>query len=262
MPRRKRQRLIGISVDWDYFVPEDYMMDMQHQESVFYQTIIWELRCGHLYPHLRTSGEEKDFWKKLEPLTKEFQRRVSVSDSHVYILMDERFKYACDTIILFDRHPDCWQPYADDRRNDVWHCHTWVRGWLAGDRSRHLIWVYPDYQDSADYAHACKGVRRFRSLPRKDFDPAEYTNSDLSAVHVCRSGCWTPPWTDQAFVDFVSAFGRNVRLFQTETPWNAMAPRWTPQEIETKVAAMRETDKKLRELNGTQCMGGDPLVAL
>lgn len=261
MPRKKH-RLLGISVDWDYFVPEDYMMDMQHQESVFYQTIIWEIRCGHLYPHMRTSGEEREFWSKLEPMTEKFRRNVSVSDSHVYVLADARFKQEVDTIILFDRHHDCWPIDPDARRMHQWYCHTWVRGWLEGDKSRHLVWVYPDYQDPNDFIDSCKGVRRLRSLPRKEFDPAEYTFGELVAVHLCRSGCWTPPWTDQAFVNFVHAFGRKVRLLQTESPWNAMAPRWTPKEIEEKVAAMREADKKLRELNGTQCMGGDPLVAL
>jgi hypothetical protein len=261
MPRR-RHRLIGISIDFDYFVPEDNAMDMQHAESVFYQTIIWEIRCGHLYPHMRTSGEERDFWKKLEPLTREFSRRISVSDSHVYILSDERFKQCCDTIILFDRHPDCWHPYADDRRNHVWYCHTWVRGWLEGDKNRHVIWVYPDYMDAADYADACKGVRRLRSLPRKEFDPAEFTSSELSAVHVCRSGCWTPPWTDQAFVEFIGEFGRDVHVLQIEKPWNPMAPRWTEEETVEKVARMRETEKKVRELHQTHCIGGDPLVPL
>ncbi|HEY8343787.1 MAG TPA: hypothetical protein VIL66_01170 [Bacillota bacterium] len=29
----------------------------------------------------------------------------------------------------------------------------------------------------------------------------------VGAIHICRSGAWTPPWLDQKFYQFVDALG-------------------------------------------------------
>jgi hypothetical protein len=135
--------LVGNEPTWRTIQTEDEMLDMQHAESLFYQTVIWEIRCGHLYSQMRTSGEEHMFWDKLRLLMKGREQPITVSDSHVYVLSDDRFLLGCDTILLFDRHHDCWRAERDDRKAQVWHCHTWARGWLNGDKNTRMIWGAP-----------------------------------------------------------------------------------------------------------------------
>jgi hypothetical protein len=48
---------------------------------------------------------------------------------------------------------------------------------------------------------------------------------DVWNVHVCRSGCWTPPWLDKAFIDFVGCRGYPVARLQSGD-WDPMKPRW------------------------------------
>lgn len=255
-------RSIAISIDFDFFVPEEADFDMQHCESLFYLNMIWELRGAFLYNALRCTEEVKTFWRKLGPLSRYYKAPVTVSDAHCFAMRDPRI-VAADTIILFDRHHDCWPVTRDEKREKNFGSHNWARAWLSSDRERQLIWVYPDTNDPADYRDSCADLRkskRIRALPRKEFDPEEFAMDDLLGVHVCRSGCWTPPWTDTDFIRFVQRLHCPIEVLQRDEEWHPMKPRW--DNVEERIAVMRQREAALKHANGTQCVGGDPLVPL
>jgi|MudIll2142460700_1097286.scaffolds.fasta_scaffold00022_5 hypothetical protein len=249
-----RKRTVGISVDFDYFVPEDVNLDMQHQESLFYLRTIWDLRGAFLLDALKVSDEEPTFWEKLQPLTKNFNDVVTVSDSHVYALRDPQL-ITCDTILLFDRHHDCWPITKTQKCLREWYCHTWGRAWLEAGKYRRIVWVTPEGQDPNDYKDSRGGLgHQLRVLPRNKFDPVKFAQRHtLDAVHICRSGCWVPPWLDDRFIKFVRRFNRepghrerDLRVLQIEADWHPMMPRW--DDPAAHIRGLRRLDENFKAL--------------
>jgi hypothetical protein len=86
-------------------------------------------------------------------------------------------------------------------------CHNWVRRWLIKDRRRQLVWVKPAHSKfnmpvlgrvMRHQVTVVKGLEAF-----DDFAIPVDETAVITAVHVCRSGCWTPPWTDAAFAGLI-----------------------------------------------------------
>lgn len=234
-------RYIGITIDWDYFTPYDSMWDIQHVESLLYLDFLWKAR-GHLVDTFKTSGEEASFWPWLrEHFTFDEvfnEAYLWVSDSHALIVKDWRIWHASDVIISFDQHHDCWPTEEDNRdeegRMEHIACHTWGRAWLEENPDRRLVWVYPDHLDIEEYGdfETVEGVRdQLIILPRKEFDASYYDEDEVSGVHVCRSGCWTPPWLDSAFRKFIHESGMLKKILQNGE-WDPMRIRWVQKDFE------------------------------
>ena len=69
-------------------------------------------------------------------------------------------------------------------------------------------------------------------------------------LHVCRSGCWTPPWLDEAFVAFVKAYGKDLKkanLLQNGE-WNPLKARWSKADLKKALANEAKIQMKLREM--------------
>jgi hypothetical protein len=252
---------VGITIDWDYFVPYDRDWDIQHQESLLYLEFIWKTR-GYLLSEIKTAGEEKTFWPWLHKHFGTSEELLTVSDSHACVVKDPSLWTGCDTIISFDQHHDCW-PTEDDNRDENYRiihvaCHTWARAWLEDDPDRTLVWVYPDHMDlvgdygdlTSDESRIYDLIDRIDILPRKDFDPRDYAD-DVSGVHLCRSGCWVPPWLDAAFIQFVKDSGLLFDVVQ-DGDWDPLRERWQQCDMDEMMRLHEESRRAFEEIHAME----------
>lgn len=198
-----------LSIDWDYFVPENPRYDFGHTENRFFLSDVWATRA--IAWRDRTNGLEKDFWSKVG-----FNDRdvVHVTDSHLHVT-DNSALESSDLLVLVDRHHDAYSLPEEHV-----HCGNWVVDWLSGGNGRRVVWVPPSDVISTHIQHAS---HRFVVDPNFDLGRYRYTG-----VHVCRSGCWTPPWFDAAFIRFIQASGRHPFTPTSRLEWcDPLKPRWS-----------------------------------
>jgi len=217
-----------LTIDWDFFVIEKPAYDLGHQESLLFQNFIWKTRYNLRYK-MGTTGEEERFWEILRCHFK-FCGGIApkVSESHV-------FGYAaaqgCEGVVLFDTHHDCW----DTQEGQKIHCDNWLRAWLEEVPTRWAVWVYPEHAKAlgapeipSDMEDRVDRVSWELFKKRPDLIPR---HEPIGDVHLCRSGCWTPPWLDEKFIDFFSEGWSpdDFEVMQTGD-WNPLKCRWTDKD--------------------------------
>lgn len=215
-----------LTIDFDFFVPEDPMWDMGHSESPFFMNFIWHTRANRM-DEMKTNGEEKGFWKRLQDAFKFETDTIHVSESHL-----EAFHLTppLGRIINIDRHHDVWE--AVGNRVD---CATWG---LQAMRLRHaegMTWVHPtdggfETTMAGDYMEMVPPRYRKRIEPMTLQEAmVRLDGTRIDAVHVCRSAAWTPPWLDGAFSKFV-ADGPFKKIEQAGAL--PVEPRWSEKDFE------------------------------
>ena len=203
-----------------------------------YLTMLWGLRFG-FRDEIKTNGKEEWFWDWLK-------KRVDIEGAELHLADSHTFCYdACadiDRIILFDAHHDCW----NGKQGHV-HCHDWARRWLEEDAGRQLTWVKPGHELCSE--EQMKEMReRVKSVPfsgdlKLDIDCAD-------VVYICRSGCWTPPWLDQAFIDFVEEeWDVSSATAYQDGEWNPMSLRWSKKKMEEIADFHREKMRVMEEMH-------------
>ena len=205
-----------LTVDWDFFVPVNPMLDLAHREAPIFLNMLWKARSG-LRSIIKTNGTEKDFWGRLGGLA-DGAGPTWVSDSHLFAFS---LLAGIDHVILVDAHHDCW----DQARKGEVECSDWLRVWLKGGKRRKATWICPDW--SKDSFQVPEDL--CDKLTRQSLSDS-WGVKHIDRVHVCRSGCWTPPWTDREFIEFVQARGSSVVKMQAGE-WNPMQERWTEDEL-------------------------------
>lgn len=246
----------GISVDWDYFVPENRAWDMSHAESPMYMDILWQTRLA-LMDEMKVVDEAKTFWTWVQSWCSLDVTDVWVSESHGAAIIDPELRNV-DVLVLFDQHHDCW-PHKG-RNTDHIFCDTWVRGWLENDDTRKVIWVRPDYQPpyinpERSFSLPKDLKRRFTCVNRPDFNAQVLGLQDVkvSAVNICRSGAWTPPWLDPQFLDFVASSQLTAldldMLVHTNPQFRGLSVRWSPEYFKTILEAYEPRRKWFEQKN-------------
>jgi hypothetical protein len=215
-----------LSVDWDYFVPERPEYDLSHSESPIFLDMVWRSRSG-LLDHIKTTGTEEGFWDRLGG-SMDGVGPTYVSDSHMYAY--RLLLSGVDHVILVDAHHDCWK----EGRKDHVYCHNWLRVWLAGGKHRRVTWIQPEWS---------KGIFEVPKDLRKLVATESEIKGKIDMVHVCRSGCWTPPWLDKQFIQFVDSRKSLKINMQGELPWNPMAERWTEADLKE----LRDRDDRIQD---------------
>jgi hypothetical protein len=142
---------------------------------------------------------------------------------HAYLFHDRGAPFH---VISFDAHHDLG--YRADAVNDeiadnCVSCESWLYHLLRTSPATTVEVVYPDWsgrqewEESADKRphlrpyHDRITINTFNEWKQQSVSvkpqPAE-------GLFLCRSGSWTPPWTDQQFLDFIAAIENPVLHYQ------------------------------------------------
>lgn len=199
-----------LSVDWDFFFPipyddDDYLYDWGHQENPLYiSSTLWSIRAAMFIRAKKklpkTNGAEQDFWKNFNQLNLS-KINLYYADSHVKITdlqpILSSFYYVVDN---YDAHHDCYVTPEQSIKDRYVDCSSWTLKFWSSKGSIH--WIYPQWMDKrrikADQPVCVMASSKFVE------NPTPYRAPVYDAVFVCRSGAWTPPWTDEQFLQFVA----------------------------------------------------------
>lgn len=189
-----------LSIDWDYFFPHTENYDWSHHESFLFQETIWHIRCTN---HNLLTGKPvieeyrptvpRDFWNIITNTPE-----LIVTDSHLDIweILNN------DSIVNIDAHHDCG--YLDSFNQDTIDCGSWGYFGRTLGKIKKFKQVYPKWR----LDHKEKALMNPDSVQYHLPKPRSY---DL--VFLCRSGYWTPPWSDHLFQKFVRDSGLHKTIF-------------------------------------------------
>jgi hypothetical protein len=237
---------ICLSIDWDFFTPGAVHMwdEREIDETLYYLWNRWRERSQmQLIDRIKAVNAE-GFWRWLAKwfvLTP--RRQVVISESHVAMskLLTEKHK----TLVLFDSHHDCYSLNKYREKKEILDCGNWGTYWLRKYNGKsHMIWVSQlskrnriTYAGSIDRsirnsvrAYLLRDVEQvFDTMCKKAGDRIR-----LDFIHMCRSGCWAPPWTDRDFLAFLkrSKFDCQVIKYTNNSGWNPMLDRWKDRAMQ------------------------------
>jgi hypothetical protein len=215
-----------LTIDWDFFIPEKLEWRFHQEEKRLYLSTAWKRRYKYIN-EVKTNGEETSFWNKLN-LDKTLPYYVSDSHLAAYSLKE---LHSTDTVVIIDAHHDIFK--IDEEGPD---CGTWLTFWLKKSKARKVYWVKPAHSicvpPTSGFEDQIVTLQKAEDLPVFKYN----------ATHVCRSGCWTPPWTDNAFIRFVKEYRETYKVIDEK--WtNPMRERWTLADYEeARVIQEQNTD--------------------
>jgi len=211
-----------VSIDWDFFIKEDLMMDFGHSESMN-NDFLWGTRVtgfaaqgNNLLKMLQTNGKEREFWNRLRGMGFNFndQTHLIITESHAdaYDLVEY---FTPTSIINFDSHSDLGYKGLKSLYNESVSCENWL--------GKSMIDFGPYYVDDVTLVYSNhtleKNDTRFDEIIKKlsvdvkyedDFFSDKPIEPDIDVIHVCRSGAWAPPWLDSKLFSFIKRSGCNI----------------------------------------------------
>jgi hypothetical protein len=222
---------VWLSVDYDYFVPEDPLWDWGHKENDLFRFLLWPIRLSGLLAagvdpreyaaaH-KVAPKPHSFWSTLEMLGYKLSRRtnICVADSHSYAanFFLTVNQYNPVTLLHFDAHHDLGyrgKAVIDNLEQGRVACDDWHLALLHHCpnviRSRT---VYPEWRGVDEWVQSFEDtnwrkaigpilqrVSAFAWEPSKLWQDEEV---HVDNVFICRSSAWVPPYLDEDFVRFV-----------------------------------------------------------
>lgn len=224
-----------LTIDWDYFVPEKLDWKFYQEEKRLYLSVAWKRRINYLR-EMCANGEQDGFWKRIKGLTRDLPYYVSDSHLAAYRLKE---LHDSDIVVIIDAHHDIFK--ID---NDGPDCGTWLAFWLKAKKERKAYWVKPAHSicvDPVGFSDQIIVLDKVENLP---------SDLNYSGVHICRSGCWTPPWTDAAFNDFVKDYHKTYKIIGKD--WCLpMALRWADEDYQDAHTIQEQNTDYFRHLAKT-----------
>lgn len=201
-----------LSIDWDYFFPDNLAFDWQMNEEKFiYYELLWTIRWSNrnLYDH---NVMAKDVYHPDPQLLNEFWDKVlinsdpiflTIADSHTNIDHLIELFPAKVNIYNFDQHHDIYY-YDDLPSNMQLNCGNWVAYFRNQIEEYHLIYPpwrknKPEHQNRLNFAKSVS-YHIPEHLPHFDM------------VFICRSSPWTPSWSDNQWIEFINYLKINYPL--------------------------------------------------
>lgn len=199
-----------LSIDWDYFIDTknynwgSYIENNKSLNDLWYKRYIQAKLSGKdIQKSFRISSELDTFWKKIKnhfQFTKNI--RVYVSDSHAlsYNIAKEN---NCRIVYLFDAHADLGYGGLSSLNFEV-NCSNWLGKLLKDKQITEANIFYSPY--TAEKPEYFKPMNSIYNIGYYHFNHLD-KNINVSTIHICRSGAWTPPWLDKKFIKFIDALG-------------------------------------------------------
>jgi len=250
---------VWLSVDWDFFVRELEEWDWAHRESAFYRGMVWQVRETNglmqgvdfreeTDPNTHSNPKPLEFWSHLEELGYDFTGAdVFVTDSHAYgspVFMNRKAR--ADRIVHFDAHHDLGykaETIKKNIENETSDCGDWQFHVLQHYQKLRSLIVYPAWKGSMEWDETWGSdqvykivnaggslFKRVKHVVGVDNEVVRAAAGKVDAIHICRSGAWSPPWLDQMFVDFVDVLGEHtftapMTPFEDEEGLSPLKPR-------------------------------------
>jgi len=199
-----------LSIDWDYFIDTEkdnwgsYLENSRSLVDLWYKRYIQaKVRGKDIQKSFHVSSELDIFWNEIKEHFK-FNRGIKayVSDSHAlsyYIAKENN----CSIVCLFDSHADLGYgglPSLDFEVN----CSNWLGKLLKDKLIKEADIIYsPFTAEKPEYFKPINNVYNIRYYGLNNLN----NSMTVSAIHICRSGAWTPPWLDNKFNKFIQDLG-------------------------------------------------------
>lgn len=201
---------ILLSIDWDYFIPikkewtGSYIENRRNIIGLWYKRYIKGEQCGeNIEKYLYVDKEAKEFWKNIKKLFSfTTSMPVYISESHK-ISYEIAKKYNCTEVISFDAHSDLGYGGVQSLDYEV-NCANWLGKLLKEGSVKKAKIIYSKY--TMECKEEFEEITNKYDVQFKKFKCNFNNNNikrDISAIHICRSGAWTPPWLDDKFFEFV-----------------------------------------------------------
>ncbi len=217
-----------LSVDWDYYIytkKENWGSFIENNRSLvdlWYKRYIQEKALGRdIKESYRLSPEWKTFWERIrERFVFDRHTKAYVTDSHAW-----SYKIAkennCRTVCLFDAHADLGYGGLSSLNFEV-NCSNWL-GKLFKDNQINEAYIFysPYTMEKPEYFKQINSIYNIGYCKFDDLDE----NFMVSAIHICRSGAWTPPWLDDKFARFIDAMGIPYEIL------NCPVRKWDTENI-------------------------------
>jgi hypothetical protein len=199
-----------LSIDWDYFVytRDNWGSYIENNRSLidsWYKRYIQaKARSEDIREYFLLSGEMDGFWDRIRNcFTFANCTKAYVSDSHTmsYSIAKEN---GCRAVFLFDSHSDLGYGGLSSLSFEL-NCSNWLGKLLAENHISEAHIFYSPY--TAEKPEHFKAINSKFNVNYHDLSYLDGKRIPVSAVHICRSGAWTPPWLDDRFKQFVEALG-------------------------------------------------------
>ena len=213
-----------LSIDWDYFIysPKyscnSYLENKKSLIDLWYKRYIQAKARGEdIQKAFYISPELYTFWSRIKKYFKFSKNtKVYVSDSHAmsYKIAEEN---NCKSVYLFDYHSDLGYGGLLSLNFDV-NCSNWLGKLLKDEHIKAAYIFYSPYtKEKPEDFKPMNDIYNIRYC--KTYDLSKSVSA--AAVHICRSGAWTPPWYDNRFIQFVKALGLSYKVVNCpERKWD------------------------------------------
>lgn len=199
-----------LSIDWDYFISTgnstigSYIENKRTIIDLWYKRYLQSLKIGvNIMKSFELSSDIDNFWDRIKK-TFIFDKNLKfyVSDSHS-LSYNIAKQCECNTVYLFDAHSDLGYGGISSLDFEI-NCANWL-GKLFKDQVIEKAYViYSPYTfEKPDYFKPMNDIYNIEYPKFEELN--RYIN--VSAIHICRSGAWTPPWYDNKFIEFINKSG-------------------------------------------------------
>ena len=179
-----------LTIDWDYFMPYISMMNTSYMENKsniinhWYKLYLENKSLGKdLTKIMRSAGFLRGFWDRLyNKFNYDKDVKMIVTDSHkeAYYVAKE---FECKEVFNIDAHTDLGYGGMESLNFEV----------------------------SAEEPDDFEEINNNFNIEYKEVENIE-VNSDVKAIHICRSGAWTAPWLDCEFEEFIKESGLQYEI--------------------------------------------------
>lgn len=219
---------ILLSIDWDYFIPikeewtGSYIENRRNIIGLWYKRYIRGEQYGeNIENYLYVDKEAKEFWeniKKIFLFTK--STPIYISESHKISYKIAK-KYNCTEVISFDAHSDLGYGGLQSLDYEV-NCANWLGKLLKEGTIKTAKIIYSKY--TMECKEQFEEITNNYDVKFKKFKcdcDNNIIKRDICAIHICRSGAWTPPWLDNKFFEFVKRCNFNYKNIDcNKREWN------------------------------------------
>ncbi|NLY43509.1 MAG: arginase [Clostridiaceae bacterium] len=196
-----------LSIDWDYFIYTQkenwgsYIENTNNMLNLWYKRYIQAKARGmDIQKSFQLSSEVRTFWDKIKKhFIFEEGIKAYVSDSHA-LSYDIAKDQGCNTVYIFDSHADLGYSGLSSLNFEV-NCANWLGKLLKDKLITEANIIYSPY--TIEKPEYFKTINSIFNIHYPSFDDLD-KKIKVSAVHICRSGAWTPPWFDEDFNQFVN----------------------------------------------------------